>query len=326
MIFDRFYLQEGEGPNDRAMWFQAGLEVEWLEEWAEQKVRADMKREGPTEANRTIPYTDRIRQEVKKAVIQRHDLYKPLAYIIGNQPFFSCEIECVPPLLCPRPETELWTHWVVQTVLKSAADHDKPIRVLDMCCGTGCIGVAIAKNCPQAEVVAVDILEKAVEVSNRNARRNGIPEARYQAKQSDMFDLFLEKESPTDGKRKVRPEYEGTFDVLVSNPPYILPDQYVDLPISVTHWESKLALVGDDAREHKQYTYFQELTDYGSSLLKKRVDRDVKLGILPNIFIEIGLQGHVVASIMERSGLFTDVLMHQDYAGQERWISANSSH
>ena len=75
--------------------------------------------------------------------------------------------------------------------------------------------------------------------------------------------------------RTLKPEFVGTFDVVVSNPPYVLPKQYIDLPVTITHWESKT---------------------------------------------------HMVAELMEKSKLWKDVGIHLDYAQQERWVSAVSTH
>ncbi|ESL10488.1 hypothetical protein TRSC58_01779 [Trypanosoma rangeli SC58] len=323
MIFETHYTSEGEGEEDRAMWYQSALEVQWLEEWA--------LGEGGVEK-------DAVRRAVKKAVLQRVDLHKPLAYIIGHQPFYGCNIHCSPPLLCPRPETEMWTHWFVQKHLAHSVAGDKPpLRVLDMCCGTGCVGIAIAVHVPHTEIVAVDVMDEAVQVSEENARRNGIPASRYRAIKSDMFEAFFapdgnfssEKSKEEMGgkiKTKLADLHVGSLDIIVSNPPYVLPEQYSSLPPSIKLWESKLALVGDAKRENHQYFYFQELCELGATMLKPRARRHVALVDAPNFIVEVGLQAERVASLMERSGLWENVEVHLDYAQQLRWITASSSH
>lgn len=354
MIYDKFYKDEGTTAMDPAMLYQASLEIQWVEEWM------------ASVANERSLSDDDARREVKKALLERVDLHKPLSYIIGSQPFFGCDIQCAEPLLCPRPETEMWTHWLVYNYLKRVrgtaggqASTDSqpttPLNILDVCCGTGCIGVALAKHVPSAVVTALDILPEAVAVSQANARRNGIPDARYKAIQSDMFAFFLEQgnaaassgaapkaaatadrpehnaetkasESAERPLGTVKSDFAGTFDVIVSNPPYVLPAQYVDLPRTITHWESKTALVGDDYRESRQYLYFKELCVHGAKLLKPRHMRPDVLRDTPNMLIEVGLQAHMVADLMEKSELWKDVSIHLDYAQQERWVSAVSTH
>jgi methylase of polypeptide subunit release factors len=350
MIYNQFYKDEGTTLMDPAMMYQASLEIQWVEEWVASTARAK---------HLSI---DDARREVKKSLLERVDLHKPLSYIIGSQPFFGCDIHCEAPLLCPRPETEMWTHWLVYNCLNrvreaAASGQEKDgmggpqLKVLDMCCGTGCIGVALAKHVPSAVVTAVDILPEAVTVSKLNAQHNGIPDARYTALRSDMFECFMEprvalsslataaKEGlhndavcSEGGEAEERPlgtilpEYVGVFDVIVSNPPYVLPNQYVDLPRTITHWESKIALVGDDYRESRQYLYFKELCVHGAKLLKPRHMRPAALRDTPNLVIEVGLQAHMVADLMEQSKLWRDVSIHLDYAQQERWVSAVSTH
>ncbi|KAG8348352.1 Ribosomal protein L11 methyltransferase (PrmA) Methyltransferase domain [Trypanosoma vivax] len=316
MIYEAHYSGMGSEKEDRAMLYQSALEVRWLEDWAFEKVGQEKSAEA--------------RRMVKKAVIERVDLHKPLAYIIGQQPFYSCNIRCVPPLLCPRPETEMWTHWLVRTHLWRASLANAPIKVLDMCCGSGCVGIAIAKHIPLAEVIGVDILEEAVCVSEENARINGLDSRRYRAVKSDMFEVFTNPHCGDGaggrGKRRLSDSHAMSFDLLVSNPPYVLPEQYVDLPPGVKMWESKLALVGDEKRATQQHLYFQELCELGAAILKPKSKRAEALRGAPNIIIEVGLQAELVASLMERSKLWEDVEVHLDYAQQPRWISAISIH
>lgn len=411
MLFLEFYKDLGQGADDPAMHYQASLELLWIEEWVEGLMDGSLK--SPASGSNggvAVPKNDdEARRLVKRSVLERVDLHKPLSYIIGTQPFYGCDIACRAPLLCPRPETEMWTHWLVKESLRFATAGDAsttPIKVLDMCSGTGCIGVAIAKHVSRAVITALDLLPDAVATSTENARSNRIPSARYAAHLSDMFEYFsepvaaaaadaaaaaagpqanayprmpaskeekdrsleeqqryyserlaAEAEDEENGKEGeaapaqaaaadpnkvdrfrsvvnlatrprpvIRAEHVGTFDVIVSNPPYVLPDQYVALPRNITHWESKMALVGDDYRETRQYLYFQELCECGVKLLKARKDRDPALVHHPNLVIEVGLQARMVASIMEHSGLFEDIEVHTDYANQERWITANTLH
>ncbi|KAG5464300.1 hypothetical protein LSCM1_00481 [Leishmania martiniquensis] len=334
LIYETFYSDGARSTADPALWYQASLEVHWVEEWVARRAR---KERWPQ---------DEARRQLKRSLLERVDLQKPLSYIIGSQPFFGCDIHCEVPLLCPRPETEMWTHWLVynhlacaeRSVTDASASPAVPsMQILDVCCGTGCIGVALAKHLPNAAVTALDILPEAVQVSRENATRNGIPPERYTALESDMFSCFLEEQVPAQqggcagfsGDRPmgtVKEAYAGTYDVIVSNPPYVLPQQYVDLPPTITHWESKTALVGDDYRESRQYLYFKELCVHGAKLLKPRCKRNPLLRDAPNVAIEVGLQAHMVAELMDKSKLWRDVEVHLDYAQQERWITANSAH
>lgn len=380
--------------DDTSQRYEAALELQWIEQWAASQVP-------PSD-----PSSDSYRMMVKKAVLQRVDLHKPLSYIVGSQPFCGCDIRCEQPLLCPQFETELWTYWVVDTVLsKAAVTQPRSLHVLDMCCGTGCVGVALAKHVPQTYVTAIDVLEEAVRMTHTNARHNLAEPSRVTVHQSDMFDMFLcpsrapsreqtcqtmatslpaspsmastrsDGRSRTDGvpaarasvqvcreaekvrhgshdsvvidadtndrhtfsgawadgcctaaRRAVRPEWVHSLDMIVCHPPYILPMQYTRLPDHVTHWQTRMALVGTESRECCHHSYFQELCEYGAVMLKTRRERDAVLRWRPNICIEVGLQACVVASMMERSGWWEDVHVHLDHRQHPRWISANSLH
>ncbi|CCW69878.1 unnamed protein product [Phytomonas sp. Hart1] len=242
----------------------------------------------------------------------------------------------------------MWTEWLVRDCL-GGLDPARPFHVLDLCCGTGCVGVAIAKKVPPARVWGVDILPEAVQMSQENARQNGIPDTRYTALQSDFFACFMATEIkagegslgdtsvPCEGPTKDRADsqprkmqiadaYRHSFDLIVCNPPYVLPAQYDALPLTIKRWESRLALVGDARRESKQYLYFKELCEYGVEMLKPGRSNDTALREVPNLVVEVGLQAEVVASLMEMSKLWENVKVHLDYAQQPRWITATSTH
>lgn len=313
MIYRTHFKSEVRNGTEgvKAMMYQSALEVKFIEDAVEEEFRR-----APSERDANV-----VRQRIKTAVIERCDLHKPLSYIVGYQPFYGCHISCAPPILCPRPETEMWSHWLVNTGLHKAT---KPFYVLDMCSGTGCIGIAIAKNAAQAHVIAVDVLPEAVTMSNHNAERNRIPSSRYRCVQSDMFGIFEKQENGDDGLNDagavaVAPQ---SVDVVVSNPPYILPDQYKELPRAVTHWESIVALVGDTHRRDRQYSYFQDLCEKGATFLRPASEREECMRGAPSLVIEVGLQAELVAGIIERHPAWMDVALHTDFAGQPRWVTA----
>lgn len=347
MIFVAHYQADATTQDKEAeMRYEAALELQWIEEWAAGHVQQAAVESGDE------PSREAVRLLVKRSVLERVDLHRPLSYIIGTQPFYACTIKCHHPLLCPRPETEMWTNWYASYLSRAS----QPLRVLDMCCGTGCVGIAIAQHVPQAVVTAVDILPEAVQTSLANATLNRVPNERYCALQSDMFAYFGEpvagnlppatctasavsetrndegathspaRKPPLRPKTRIVAPHIHSLDAIVSNPPYILPEEYVSLPRSITEWESKIALVGDDYREHHQHLYFQELCECGAAMLKPKRQRDPVLRDLPNLVIEVGLQAEVVAALVERSGLFDNVEVHLDYGQRPRWISANSIH
>eukprot|EP00978_Attheya_sp_CCMP212_P018902 scaffold52251_cov47-Attheya_sp.AAC.6 len=178
---------------------------------------------------------------------------EPLQYILGQWDWYGMTLHIRPPMLCPRPETEELTQCVIQEIKhlqqqkqSPSSSSSKVIRVLDVGCGTGAIGIAIAKEFGAdpttttttsrygpVQVVAIDILNEAVQLSQENARLILGPKVttlQYQALVSSAQD-FLDAN-------------ETLFDVVVSNPPYIPRSDMEDLTDDVVKYESDLALCG----------------------------------------------------------------------------------
>jgi release factor glutamine methyltransferase len=135
-----------------------------------------------------------------RALIQRRLAGEPTQYLIGAKEFYGRRFAVDPRVLIPRSETEL----LVEAALR-AVPKDAPARVLDLCTGSGCIAVSIAADRPQASVWATDISHAALEVAKANAARHQV-DGRVSFFQGDLFSAFPE---------------DATFDVIVSNPPYI---------------------------------------------------------------------------------------------------------
>jgi release factor glutamine methyltransferase len=144
------------------------------------------------------------------------------AYITGEWEFYGLPLYITPAVLIPRVDTEE----VVTTSLELLRGLENP-RVLDLCCGSGCIGIAIAKHCA-CILTSVDISEKALELTTRNAGRNNI--------QIRTLLCNALTENPY--------RHSERFDLIVSNPPYLLTSEIDTLDKSVRDYEPRLALDG----------------------------------------------------------------------------------
>ena len=153
--------------------------------------------------------------------------HMPLQYILGSVPFDNLDIIVQPPILIPRQETEWWCMHVIYTLKKT---HINNLTILDLCSGSGCIGLALADAFPDATVYAVDISPHAVALGQLNAQHNNITNITFI--ESDLFTAL-----PKDIR----------FDIIVSNPPYIPDTQWQTLDLSVSQWEDHQALIADDA-------------------------------------------------------------------------------
>lgn len=146
------------------------------------------------------PARDHFRAMVREAVTG-----KPIAYLTGRKEFFSLAFEVTPDVLIPRPETEILVERVI-SILKPTPGA--PVRILDLCTGSGCIAIALARHLPAASFYASDISESALRVAAINAARHGVAE-RIEFRPGDLF-------APWSGASRTLP-----FDFIVCNPPYV---------------------------------------------------------------------------------------------------------
>jgi len=159
-------------------------------------------------------------------LIERRLNGEPMAYVTGEWEFFGLPMEVSPDVLIPRSDTEV----LVETALRALVGRKMDARILDLCSGSGCIGCALAHELPAARVVQVDISDAALEISRRNARRNRLN--RVIALKADAL--------------KKPPMSIGSFDLIVSNPPYVPSFEILTLDSSVRDFEPLGALDGGE--------------------------------------------------------------------------------
>ncbi len=168
----------------------------------------------------TKEVTQKQRDEFVKN-IKRLISGEPLQYITGVQEFMKINFIVTKDVLIPQPDTEI----LVEEVIKIANKLDNPL-ILDLCTGSGAIAVSLAKNIPNAKIVATDISKKALEIARQNAKLNGVLN-NIDYIESNLFDKI----------KNIK------FDIIVSNPPYIETDEIRKLPKDVRQ-EPTIALDG----------------------------------------------------------------------------------
>ncbi len=164
---------------------------------------------------------------------------RPTQYITGHQEFWGLDFEVNPSVLIPRPETE----HLVEAVLDLVSGRNLPkngcYRIVDVGTGSGCIALALASELPGASIFATDISSAALEVAAQNARRLG-RENRVELMQGDLLAPFL------------GPEFHGTFDFVISNPPYVAHAERESVQREVRDHEPRIAW-GDLDRGEEVY-------------------------------------------------------------------------
>lgn len=210
----------------------------------------------------------------------------PLQQILGSQEFMGLEFFVNEHVLIPRQDTET----LVELVLER--EKDKEQRVLDLCSGSGCIGISLAVLGGYSYVAEADLSEEALKVTKRNAEAIA-PSANIECFHGDLFGAI--------------PEGLEGFDILVSNPPYIPTEVIVGLEPEVRDHEPMMAL---DGTADGLFFY-------------RRIAKEAGKILAPGgrIYLEIGYdQGEQVSGLLREQG-FVQVEVHRDLAGKDRVVS-----
>ncbi len=165
--------------------------------------------------------------ELVASYVERYLQQEPLAYILGQWDFYDMTLEITPDVLIPRDDTMVVTELAVK---KTMFLQQNP-RILDLCTGSGCIGLAIAKRVKDARVTLADISAEALRVARRNAQLQHLT--------NRVSCISLDAKKPA-------LDFIGQFDLIVSNPPYITTAEMAELEPSVRDYEPHLALEGGE--------------------------------------------------------------------------------
>lgn len=203
----------------------------------------------------------------------------PLQLVIGQSDFLNVVILENKDTLTPRPETEFLADYIIN-------HENKKLSVLDLCCGSGCIGIALNKN-GFSDVVLLDVSSKALKCAKKNAKLNG---AKVNFVKSNMFDNVSQK-----------------FDLIVSNPPYIASGDINSLQVEVKKYDPRLALDGGV----DGYDFYKIIATNCANYLNEN-------GIL---YLEIGLnQENYISKLLEKN--FKNITIIKDLSGINRFIRA----
>jgi release factor glutamine methyltransferase len=223
------------------------------------------------------------RERVFRELVTRRAAREPLAYVLGEWGFRRLTLHVDPRVLIPRPETES----VVERCLELLADLAEP-RVLDVGVGSGAIALAIADEHPGARVVATDNSAGALAVAEENRARAGLDD-RVELVQGELF-----------------AGQEGPFDLVVSNPPYVKPEEVDSLAPEVARFEPREALVAHGVTEAIA-EHALPLLAPGAPLVLETADGEA--GAVGALLTELG---------------YDDVRIGEDLAGRERVVDGRA--
>ena len=215
-------------------------------------------------------------------ILQKLRAHEPIQYIFGHTEWMDLDLRVTPDTLIPRPETAELVEWILQV-----GDRDKPLSVLDIGTGSGCIAIALKKAAPKWQVTGIDISQKALAVAKENATRNKV---KVNWLQADILSPIANNPLPI-------------ADIIVSNPPYICDSEKKDMDARVLDYEPHSALFVPDT---DPLLFYRQIASLASS---------------PSlVFFEINeAYGNEVCAMMEQMG-YSDVQLKNDMYGKPRMV------
>lgn len=219
-------------------------------------------------------------------LVDRLLLGEPIQYVTGNARFYGMDFKVGPGVLIPRPETEELVDWIVDD-FKGRDD----LRILDIGAGSGCIAIALVKTLPFSVVTSVDISDSALGYARENGKAL---KAKVNFVKADMYEWLPAPE---------------TLDILVSNPPYIHPDEKVDMEVRVKDFEPSEALF---------VTADDPIRPY------KRIEEIAKAGLKPGGYVYLELNPLFAGDVKAyyEANAWQDVEVRVDSYGKKRFLKA----
>jgi release factor glutamine methyltransferase len=235
---------------------------------------------------------DSTDQRIFDDLVRRRANREPLQYIIGNQEFWGLEFKVTPDTLIPRPESEL----IIDATLGIMQDRNRAVRIIDLCTGTGCLAVSLAKELTSAYIIATDTSEKALAVARENARGHDVA-GRIRFFTGDLFEPLEEL------------DIRGQLDIIVSNPPYVRAGDLPALQREVKDYEPAMALVAGPE----------------GTGIHQRIISSAHLFLQKNgtLIMEMGMgQAEALTRMVKAEGVYDTIEIQKDLAGIERVIIA----
>ncbi len=262
----------GEGETDGMI----SLIFQYLKEWSKTQ----------TIINYDLPASPYLKEKTED-ILQRLKNNEPIQYILGKVNFYGMYLDVDRSTLIPRPETEQMVDMIVR---RFSSKYD--LRILDIGTGSGAIALALSRNIPFSKVSAIDISDKALIVANKNAENLN---CRIEFIHADIFKYDIQPES---------------FDIIVSNPPYICESESKDMDRNVLEFEPHNALF---------------VPDNAPLIFYKRIAEIAKSGLTENgsLYLEINpIYAEELKDMLKNTG-YHDIDIINDIYNRERFITAD---
>ncbi|MCD6395505.1 MAG: peptide chain release factor N(5)-glutamine methyltransferase [Planctomycetes bacterium] len=238
---------------------------------------------------------DQARLARLRELVKRCAEHEPVAYLVGRCEFYSLAIKVNKSCLIPRPETEL----LVERAVDFLRARQTTAAVLDLCTGSGCVAIAIAKNVADCSLTATDVSDDALSIANANIKTHALAE-RIRLLCGDLFDPIVAGLDETG------------FDLIVSNPPYVSAAEFETLDKNVRDYEPRQALYGG----------IDGLDVY------RRIAEKIDPFLKPDgaLILEIGYaQGPAIRQLLEQTALFKNIKVEKDHSNNDRIVTAHKA-
>jgi release factor glutamine methyltransferase len=235
-----------------------------------------------------------------EVIISELKTEKPIQYITGEAWFYGLQFEVNEDTLIPRPETEELVEWIIssQQFNKSTSQ----LKILEIGTGSGCIPISLKKNIPNAEVFAIDISEKALEVAKKNAAENSV-EVNFILK--NILEVDILNQPITYILKPIT-----SFDIIVSNPPYVRNLEKDEISKNVLDYEPHLALFVED---NDALLFYRKI----AQLAKESLTENGQLFFEINQYL-----GKETVLLLEQLG-FQNIELKKDFKGNDRMIKCS---
>ncbi len=225
-------------------------------------------------------------------LVKRAGQHEPIVYLTGKTEFYSLELDITPDCMIPRPETELLVERAVEFLRSRTGGQ----FICDLCTGSGCIAVAIAKNFQNAHVFATDVSAAALDIAAKNIEKYQLQD-RITLLCGDLFEPLV-------------PQLDvNKFDLIVCNPPYTTAAEFESLDKNIKAYEPRVALyAGEDGLD-----------------VYRRIIEKVGAFLKPDaaLLLEFGYrQGQAIRELLEQAGFFTEIKIEKDFHNNDRMAIA----
>ena len=264
-------------------------EAENISDWIFENVTGLKRWERRGNRNKELNETD---SEKLKKYLDELLKHKPVQYVLNEAWFYKRKFYVNENVLIPRPETEELVEWIVKDEKNNAGGNSKQTNIIDIGTGSGCIPVSLKKELPEANVTAIDVSEKALVVSKKNA-----------AELNAAINFFQ-----TDFLKENEWEALPQFDIIVSNPPYIPINEKEILAKNVIDFEPEIALFVEN---NDPFIFYKAIAKFAKCHLKEK----------GRIYVEVHEEyAKQVKIIFENAGLISEI--KKDIYGKERMVKA----